>query len=83
MDRTIRLSFRDLWTYGEDTATRLPLRSLGGGYGHIHGRLDFEVGGRLLPHLGYFGPDDVCFGEWLRELQTALPNSRQTPTAVT
>lgn len=35
---------------------------------HIHGGLRIEIDGRLVPHLGYFGPDDVCFGAWLSEL---------------
>jgi hypothetical protein len=36
---------------------------------HIHGGLRLEIGGRLVPNLGYWGPDDVCFGEWLTELK--------------
>jgi len=35
---------------------------------HIHGGLRIEIGGRLVPYLGYFGPDDVCLGAWLSEL---------------
>ncbi|MDB6132950.1 MAG: hypothetical protein JWM59_1193 [Verrucomicrobiales bacterium] len=35
---------------------------------HVHGGLRLEIGGRLVPHLGFFGPDDVCFGTWLAEL---------------
>jgi len=35
---------------------------------HIHGGLRIEIYGRLVPHLGYFGPDDVCLGDWLSEL---------------
>lgn len=48
---------------------------------HIHGGLRLEIGGRLVPHLGYFGPDDVCFGQLLVELDHAAcalqqPNGR-------
>ena len=38
---------------------------------HVHGGLRLEIGGRLVPHLGYFGPDDVCFDSWLDELALA------------
>lgn len=62
-----------------ETATRLPLPSLGDGFGHIHGRLDFEVSGRHLPHMGYFGPDDVCLGDWLCELRNAVAELQAYP----
>jgi hypothetical protein len=35
---------------------------------HIHGGLRLEIAGRLIPCLGFWGPDDVCFGTWLEEL---------------
>lgn len=35
---------------------------------HIHGGLRLEIAGRLVPHLGYWGANDVCFGQWLAEL---------------
>jgi hypothetical protein len=38
---------------------------------HIHGGLRLEIAGRLVPSLGYLGPDDVCFGQWLEELGRA------------
>jgi hypothetical protein len=38
---------------------------------HIHGGLRLEIGGQLVPYLGYWGPDDVCFGQWLGELRQA------------
>jgi hypothetical protein len=34
---------------------------------HIHGLLRVVVNGRDLPYLGYFGPDDVCIGQWAHE----------------
>jgi hypothetical protein len=34
----------------------------------IHGGLRIQIAGRLVPYLGYWGPDDVCFGEWVGEL---------------
>ena len=45
----------------------LPLSSLSRG-DHVHGGLRFEIGGRLVPYLGYENANDVCFGSWLREL---------------
>jgi hypothetical protein len=67
---TVKISFSDLWTYeGGDPHERLPLSRLAGaGEGHIHGRLKISIVGRELPYLGFFGPDDVCFNEWFREL---------------
>jgi len=35
---------------------------------HVHGQLEIEIDGRLLPRLGYAGPNDVCFDDWVREL---------------
>jgi len=49
---------------------RLPLAGLTRD-AHIHGGLRLEVGGRLVPSLGYFGPDDVCFNTWLEEFWSA------------
>lgn len=34
----------------------------------MHGRLRIEIDGRELPHLGFFGPDDVCLYTWTPEL---------------
>jgi hypothetical protein len=45
----------------------LPLSSLSRG-DHIHGGLRLEIGGRLVPYLGYGNANDVCFGSWLSEL---------------
>lgn len=38
---------------------------------HVHGGLRLEITGRLVPYMGYWGPDDVCFGQWLEELAHA------------
>lgn len=38
---------------------------------HVHGGLRLEFAGRLVPYLGYWGPDDVCFSQWLGELSQA------------
>ena len=52
----------------EGGAEKLPLASLSVD-DHVHGGLRIEIGGRLVPHLGYFDRDDVCFMAWLGELQ--------------
>jgi hypothetical protein len=67
------ISFGELWTYAaEQSGQRLPVSELpADGWGHIHGRLEILVNGRVLPGLGFFGPTDVCFNEWLRELLAA------------
>ena len=49
---------------------RRPLSALAAD-SHVHGGLRLEFAGRLVPHLGYWGPDDVCFGQWLGELAQA------------
>ncbi|NJL56741.1 hypothetical protein HC928_17495 [bacterium] len=53
----------------------------GNPYSHIHGYLNVEIGGRSVPHLGYWGPDDVCFNDWIevlskirRAVQKGLPS---------
>ena len=35
---------------------------------HIHGRLSIEIGDRIVPYMGYWNSDDVCFNSWLAEL---------------
>lgn len=67
---TVQILASDLWT-GEYRARR-PLGDLDdGGSGHIHGRLEIVIGGRRLPRLGYWGPDDVCLDTSVSELRAA------------
>ena len=64
---TLRLWFENLNVPGfGETLTLAQLT----GEDHIHGGLRLEIGGRLVPHLGHWGPDDVCFNEWLVQLWT-------------
>jgi hypothetical protein len=63
-----------------DVNDRRPLSALVAD-SHVHGGLRLELVGRLVPHLGYWGPDDVCFNQWLSELRHAaialeLPTGR-------
>lgn len=61
----------DLWTGSHDN--RRPLQALDKDENsHLHGRLEMCFGDRSVPHLGYFGPDDVCLGTWLEELAVVL-----------
>lgn len=77
---TFEIKFSELWTYEcSDTSERLPLAQLSERGGHVHGRLEIAVNGALLPYLGYFGPDDVCFNEWVFQLQFALKALRSSP----
>ncbi len=64
---SLRLWFENVTITGEDGP--LPLAQLSGEE-HIHGGLRLEMGGRLVPDMGHWGPDDVCFNEWLVQLQT-------------
>lgn len=52
------------------TTTRRPLEELTP-EAHIHGGLRLEIQSRLVPYMGYWGPDDVCMRDWLVELQRA------------
>lgn len=65
--KTVRIWFENLVTVRGD-GKQLPLAELKRG-DHLHGGLRIELGGRLVPGLGHFGPDDVCFDAWLAELQ--------------
>jgi hypothetical protein len=52
---------------------RLPLSSLDlDENSHLHGGLRFQIEGRLVPHMGYFGPDDVCFNTWVVEFERLI-----------
>src|SRR5260370_23174940 len=68
--KTVRIWHENLSTIRGD-GTRLPLSHLKGG-DHLHGGLRIELGGGLVPDLGHFGPDDVCFNTWLPELRAVL-----------
>jgi hypothetical protein len=50
---------------------REPLAALRSVEDHIHGALSIVVDGEAVPHLGFFGPADVCVGTWVSELVEA------------
>jgi hypothetical protein len=66
----IEISFSDLAVL-EGDSERQPLSALTEDC-HVHGGLQIKIGDRVVPHLGYFGPDDVCFSTWLVELDDIL-----------
>jgi hypothetical protein len=77
---SFEIRFSELWTYETGKSSeRLPLARLSDRGGHVHGRLEIEVNGSSLPYLGYFGPDDVCFNEWVFQLHSALRTLRSSP----
>ena len=79
---SIEIEFANLWTYeGGSSDERLPLKRLSERGGHIHGLLQIKINGTVLPRLGFFGPDDVCFNEWVFELKSALRELRRSTTA--
>lgn len=76
---TVEISFENLLVSGygdEDESRRLPMSRLGlDENACVHGKIRLLIGGRLVPHMGFFGPDDVCLWEWLgnlREVETAF-----------
>ena len=65
MTPSVRIWFENLAAAGHEEA--LPLSTLAPEQ-HVHGGLRIEIGGRRVPHLGFFGEDDVCFDTWVEEL---------------
>jgi hypothetical protein len=78
---SFEIRFSELWTYESgNSSERLTLARLSDRGGHIHGRLEIEINGTSLPYLGYFGPDDVCFNEWVFQLHSGLNTLRSAPS---
>ncbi len=70
-EESISISYCDLFVPAGDGA-RESLHELDADeHSHIHGTLRLVVGGRTLPHMGFFGPDDVCFNDWIPSLEAA------------
>lgn len=79
---SIEITVADLWTTAQDDYTqRVPISEVRDWeWHHIHGRLTIRIKGREVPHLGFWGPDDVCLDTWVpvfRELMAALSPSEQ------
>lgn len=70
---SIAITFREAWVPDlEDDQKKRPLSELPDAEEHIHGTLSIVVGGKPLPMLGFFGPDDACLGSWAVELSNAV-----------
>lgn len=65
----------------EGGSDELPLSSLRPSNAHIHGELLIIVDGEALPHLGFFGPRDVCVNTWLGELSVVRRVLSESTTA--
>lgn len=85
---TAEISFENLLVCGyeddsDDAASaRLPMSRLGlDENACIHGTIRLLIGGRRVPHLGFFGPDDVCLWEWLRHFHKVESAFRAEPNA--
>ena len=68
---TMSLELRSAHVPG-DGDERCPLTSLDEDRTHVHGELVWTIGDRLVPHMGFWGPHDVCFGEWWDEFTRAI-----------
>jgi hypothetical protein len=47
---------------------------------HIHGSLSIVLAGRRMPHMGFWGPDDVCLGQWAQELVAISETLSSSPS---
>jgi hypothetical protein len=75
----VSITFANLWVPSEeDGDTRRSVADLTSPDDHIHGLLSIRIGEKVLPHLGYFGPDDVCIGAWVAELNRAVEELSRT-----
>jgi hypothetical protein len=81
---TVHVTFHRLWipdNNDDDPEFEPPRRTLSeltDPDDHIHGLLTIDIGGRRVPHLGFFGPDDVCIGEWAFQFRCALASLRES-----
>jgi hypothetical protein len=55
----------------DESDEELPLASLRSADDHVHGAVRVRVDGTQVPHIDFFGPEDVCIGDWVHELAEA------------
>ena len=77
---TVRIFYESLGVDEGGADGILPLSALSDDC-HVHGGLRIIIHRRLVPRLGFFGPDDVCFSTWLEELETVYTLFRAAETA--
>ena len=68
---TMSLELRSAHLPGEGDERR-PLTTLDEHSTHVHGELVWTIGDRTVPHMGFWGPHDVCLGEWWDEFTGAI-----------
>jgi hypothetical protein len=67
--QSVRISFKNLSALKmEVNAKPMPLSSLDANC-HIHGNLQFCIGEKQVPSMGYWSEDDVCFSDWIHEFE--------------
>lgn len=75
--------FSELFTYSVDNPEeKLPVSQLTQSDCHIHGHLQVVIDNRVMPHMGFFGPHDVCFNTWLEEFAKVLGSLGPSATAI-
>ncbi|RKI37510.1 hypothetical protein D7Y27_25475 [Corallococcus sp. AB004] len=78
VERTdMKLELLSAYVPGEATE-QLPLTALNEDETHIHGELRWTLAGRHVPWMGFWGPDDVCLGEWWDGLNATLTEETYT-----
>jgi hypothetical protein len=70
MNSPIHISFRNLAVISGEGES-LPLSALNHDC-HIHGELEFKIGNKRVPYMGFGGPEDVCFSDWITQLDTVV-----------
>ncbi|GEN10795.1 hypothetical protein SAMN05443572_112155 [Myxococcus fulvus] len=68
---SMRIELRGAHVPGEGNERR-PLAALCEEEPHVHGELAWTLGERRVPCMGFWGPDDVCLGQWWDELTRAV-----------
>ncbi|WP_375755285.1 hypothetical protein [Corallococcus exercitus] len=71
-EASVNLELLSAYVPGEGRE-QLPLTELNEDEPHIHGELRWTLAGRQVPAMGFWGPDDVCLGEWWDGLNATLP----------
>ena len=70
----VSITFKDLWTYNikvppnkrKSSDMKISISHLNESeYTHVHGEMEININGKILPSLGIDSIDDVCFGYWI------------------
>ena len=58
------------------------MSELGRSDGPVHGHLEVRIDGREVPHMGFFGPHDVCLNTWIEEFTEVVRNLAASESAM-